>query len=61
MENSNKEQLEAAQKKIAHLESQLDKLKEVVLQMAWELEHRHKHQYITKMEEEFLQNRRRTG
>jgi molecular chaperone GrpE (heat shock protein) len=57
MDNKNPTDLEAAEKKIARLEAQVDRLKEVLLQVAWELEHKHK--YITEMEEEFLKNRRK--
>jgi hypothetical protein len=46
---------------IKRLESQVDSLKEVVMQIAWELEMRHKHRYITKKEEDFLKSRSKTG
>ena len=61
MDNKNQTDLEAAEKKIARLEAQVDRLKEVLLQVAWELEHKHKHKhkYITEMEEDFLKNRRK--
>jgi predicted nucleic acid-binding protein len=60
MDNKNSTDLEAAEKKIARLEAQVDRLKEVLLQVAWELEHKHKHKYITEMEEDFLKNRRKS-
>lgn len=59
MEKSTEDLLAEANKKLSKLEAQVDGLKEVILQMAWELEMRHKHVYITKKEEEFLQNRRK--
>lgn len=59
MEGTADKQLEAANKKIERLENQVDKLKEVILQIAWELDMRTKHTYITKTEEEFLQKRNR--
>lgn len=47
----------ATQAAIRKLEKQIDDLKEVVMQIAWELEMRNKHRYVTKKEEEFLQKR----
>jgi len=48
---------DATQATIRKLEKQIDDLKEVVMQIAWELEMRNKHRYVTKKEEEFLQKR----
>lgn len=57
MDDTVEKQLQAANKKIDQLEVQVDRLKEVILQIAWELEMRTKHTHITKKEEEFLQKR----
>lgn len=48
---------DSTQAAIRKLERQIDDLKEVVMQIAWELEMRNKHRYVTKKEEEFLQKR----
>lgn len=59
MEENQPSELEVAQRKIANLESQVDRLKEVLLQVAWELEHKNRHKYLTEKEELFLKDRRR--
>jgi hypothetical protein len=59
MEENPPSELEVAHRKIANLESPVDRLKEVILRVAWELAHKSGHGYLTEKEELFLKDRRR--
>jgi chromosome segregation ATPase len=49
--------MKSEQERIERLENEIDKLKETLLQLAWELEFKEKHRFITVKEEEHLKKR----